>query len=308
MMRRTKVINYLSNKVLLKEIHKSKLSYCQFDDKKFQDYDIIIDSLDAVTEEVIEAGKAKRANRLNEITADGLFAGGLTNKQIGEQIKKTGLTSKDINEEDIVFRLMANDHVPDVKNKKGETVKAKVNFPAFQHHVLVNGQFKCVGRSHYKDGVFSKDHGQISNALAVSMVKLIDKYGSRGNWRGYSWIDEMKGYATVKLCQVALQFNEAKSENPFAWYTTVIKMAFTHTLNGEKEFLNFKKKLHTGDTLEENFNEQAEREIENYYKDQGMDVPFKKIIMNKPLNFYKKSTNTPKKVVEIQLDIDDTEV
>lgn len=268
MKRRSRKVNYLSNKELLKEIHRSKLSYCEFDDPKYQDYDLIIEPDQKITKDIVKQAKENRAERLNEIEGDKLFAQGWTNKQILHHFKEgNGLSSKDIAKEDVVIRIMTNDHIPDTTNKKGETVKVKVNFPAFQHFSFVDGSWKCVGKSHWHNGKFSKSHGKTNNKLASAFIKLVNRYGSRGNWRGYTWIEEMKGQALVRLCQVALQFNEAKSQNPFAWYTTVIQRSFTHVLNTEKDKLKFQQSILKESGMAPNFNEQAESEINSYYKD-----------------------------------------
>ena len=44
----------------------------------------------------------------------------------------------------------------------------------------------------------------------------------------------MRGQALVQLSQVGLQFNEAKSDNPFAYYTAAVINSFTRVLNLEK--------------------------------------------------------------------------
>ena len=49
-----------------------------------------------------------------------------------------------------------------------------------------------------------------------------------------TYVDEMRGQALVQLSQVGLQFNEAKSDNPFAYYTAAVINSFTRVLNLEK--------------------------------------------------------------------------
>ena len=65
-------------------------------------------------------------------------------------------------------------------------------------------------------------------------LKLVERYSHRANWRGYTYVDEMRGQALVQLSQIGLQFNEAKSDNPFAYYTAVVNNSFTRVLNIEK--------------------------------------------------------------------------
>ena len=65
-------------------------------------------------------------------------------------------------------------------------------------------------------------------------LKLVERYSHRANWRGYTYVDEMRGQALVQLAQIGLQFNEAKSDNPFAYYTAAVNNSFTRVLNLEK--------------------------------------------------------------------------
>jgi len=101
-------------------------------------------------------------------------------------------------------------------------------------------------KSHWKGGLenghFSKDHGKMTNNLALMFMKLVDRYGHRGNWRGYTYIDEMKSQALLQLSQVGLQFDESRSDspNPFAYYTQTITNSFMRILNVEKKNQNIR--------------------------------------------------------------------
>ena len=64
--------------------------------------------------------------------------------------------------------------------------------------------------------------------------ELVERYAMRGNWRGYTYNDEMQSTALLQLSEVGLKFNEARSQNPFAYYTATITNSFTRVLNLEK--------------------------------------------------------------------------
>ena len=66
-------------------------------------------------------------------------------------------------------------------------------------------------------------------------IKLCDRYSMRSNWRGYTYLDEMRGQALLQLSQIGLQFDESKSDNPFAYYTAVLTNSFTRIVNIEKK-------------------------------------------------------------------------
>jgi hypothetical protein len=50
----------------------------------------------------------------------------------------------------------------------------------------------------------------------------------------------MRGQALLQLSQIGLQFDESKSQNPFAYYTAAITNSFTRILNIEKKMQNIR--------------------------------------------------------------------
>lgn len=239
--------NYLNNKDILKEIHKSKVSYCSFKKPEDAEYDIILKSLAQINPTNIKKTRKLKADRLTKLS----FASGENKKY----------NPRDVSDQDVVFRVMTWNHIPiqpaeeleegeetPITEYDAEPLPAKyvkVNFPPFQHYRLdKNGKPKCVGKSHWvgdlKTGHFSKDHGAMTNKLATMFIKLCERYGTRSNWRGYTYNDEMKGQALLQLTQIGLQFNESKSQNPFAYYTAVITNTFTRVLNIEKRNQNIR--------------------------------------------------------------------
>ena len=51
---------------------------------------------------------------------------------------------------------------------------------------------------------------------------MVNRYSAKANWRNYTYLDEMKSIAIMQLLLGVLKFNEAKSDNPFAYLTTAI--------------------------------------------------------------------------------------
>ena len=265
-----KPVNYLNNKDILKEIHTSKNAYCSFLDPADHRYDLIIDMpTESIEKSLKQASKRETIQEAREVRAARLSL------ETGEKIDP-----KSIPVTDLVFRVMTWDHVPvapkaprKVDKKKtakdifdfdedGEeifadledtTTKAeiddmvhvKVNFPPFQHFRMdENKSFQCIGKSHWKGdlvtGEFSKDHGQITNKLARMYIMMCEKYAMKFNWRGYTYNDEMRNSAILQLTYVGLRFNEAKSANPFAYYTAAITNSFCRVLNSEKRNQNIR--------------------------------------------------------------------
>jgi hypothetical protein len=244
-------VKYLNNRDLLAEIHRSKCSYSSFTKPEYSQHDIILPSLDKVNIRTIADAKRARAKRL------GIIAFTKAKIDGDKKIKLAECTPdyKTIAKTDIVIRIMTFEHIPLAPGRK-KTVKStadgheKVNFPPFQHWKFdeqTPDQLICVGKSHWKgsidNGVFDKDHGRITENLGKMFIKLSDRYAQRSNWRGYTYIEEMKGQAILQLSQIGLQFDESKSENPFAYYTAAVTNSFTRILNIEKKSQNIRDDL-----------------------------------------------------------------
>jgi hypothetical protein len=231
--------NYLNNKDLLDEIHKSKNTYCSFTKPEYHQYDIILPNVDKINIRTIAEAKRNQAKRLSQAAYE-------ARKAAGEKVKQADceIDYKKINKQDLVFRIMTFDHIPlnSTRKKNPKTIadgRDKVNFPPFQHWKFNDDDIlECVGKSHWKGsiekGKFSKDHGQITNTLARMYIKLCERYATRGNVRGYTYNDEMRGQAILQLTQIGLQFDESKSNNPFAYFTAAVTNSFVRIINLEK--------------------------------------------------------------------------
>ena len=240
---------YLNNKDLLSEIHKSKMSFCWIKSPQYDRPDIIVNNLKEINKSIFEQAKLNKAGRLKDLAYQSAVADyqGPANKKPKQ--KEFLVDPATIDDEDITIRVMDMSHIPDEpgrkKNPRNEAeTKAKVNFPAFKHYAKVDGDISEVARSHWKGGLksgkFCVEHGSITNELGKMYLKLVERYSQRANWRGYTYIDEMRGQALLQLAMIGLQFNEAKSDNPFAYYTAAITNSFTRVLNIEKRNQNIR--------------------------------------------------------------------
>ena len=237
---------YLNNKDLLAEIHKSKATFSSYTSKDYIQHDIILPSLDKINIRTLADAKRSRAKRM------GLLAFATARLAGDKKVKLAEVTPdyKTIKKTDLVIRIMTFEHIPLAPGRKKTTkttadAHEKVNFPPYQHWKFDDhDNLECVGKSHWKGGVktgkFSKDHGRITENLGKMYIKLSERYAQRSNWRGYTYIDEMKGQAILQLSQIGLQFDESKSENPFAYYTAAVTNSFTRILNLEKKMQNIR--------------------------------------------------------------------
>lgn len=214
----------------------------------------------------IKLARQNRADRLAKQAHEAAMA------KSGEKLKLDQflIKLKDIADTDVIFRVMTWEHVPLDENKSNKSSKfvidesedeaahseydedvpipakyIKCNFPPFQHYKIDDqGNLYCVGKSHWKGdlvtGHYSRDHGTMTPKLALMFMKLCERYATRSNWRGYTYNDEMRSQALLQLSQIGLQFDESKSQNPFAYYTAAITNSFTRVLNIEKRNQNLR--------------------------------------------------------------------
>ena len=236
-----KRVKYLNNRDLLAQIYASKNTFCSYITPEDGRYDVIIFDVKKINATTIALARKARSKRLTQ--------------EAWEQAKKTGLkkiklsdytvSTRKIDKTELVFRVKTYDHIPTDSTRKKNPKQVsdyhtKVNFPPFQHYKInKKGKPSCVGKSHWiggmSNGYFSCNHGKITNSLALMFMKLCERYGTRANWRGYTYNDEMQSQALMQLSQIGLQFDESQSENPFAYYTAAITNSFTRILNIEKK-------------------------------------------------------------------------
>ncbi len=252
-------VNYLNNRDILKEIHLSKNTYCSYRDPVLDhQYDIILPSVDKINQRTVAEARRNRADRIK--------------RETGEIVDPTKIPNTDV-----VFRITCWEHIPlapkkvpknATKRKKIEDIldldevavdpledlvdepvldptHVRLNFPPFYHYRIdENKEPFVVGKSHWRGaldtGEYCRDHGTMTRKLATMFMKLCERYATRSNWRGYTYNEEMRGQALLQLSQIGLQFDESKSQNPFAYYTAAITNSFTRILNIEKKNQNIR--------------------------------------------------------------------
>ena len=102
---------------------------------------------------------------------------------------------------------------------------------------------EVIGWASLSNGKFNCEHGKITNKLGHMFLKLVERYSHRANWRGYTYVDEMRGQALVQLSYIGLQFNEMKSDNPFAYFTQIVYYAFLRRIQKEKRQMDIRTKI-----------------------------------------------------------------
>jgi hypothetical protein len=248
-----KRVNYLNNKDILKEIHKSKTTFCSYVDPEYGQYDIILPEIGKINIRTIAEAKRNKAKRLQQQAFE---AAKLAGKRV--KLAEFEIDYRKIQKDELVFRIMTFDHIPEEPGRKKNPktpadYKVKLNFPPFQHYKFdEKDALLCVGKSHWEGGM--------ENGCFNMWMKLCDRYATRGNVRGYTYNDEMRGQAILQLAQIGLQFDESKSNNPFAYYTAAVTNSFVRVINIEKRNQNIRDDILEMNNMNPSYTRQAQGE------------------------------------------------
>lgn len=191
---------YLTNQYILPEIWWSKLSHCAF--------------LDTLKPDILA--------RVQACDFD----------HTGPEITQRGLE-----------RRMTWDHIPEERTgKRGARLcegKVSVLFSPFTIH----WDGREIVRSHWagdvETGGFAQ-RGRITDKLAQQIMLIVERYGRRPNWSGYSYRDEMMSNAILQCVGAVLRFDDTKGQNPFAYITTTVSNAFLTCLARHKKQENIR--------------------------------------------------------------------
>lgn len=301
--------HFLKNSNLLDELHKSKLTYCCYEDKKYGNYDVICEDYSLITPNVILKYFEKNP------TADGIVIRVMTSEHLADVIgDNSKLNLQDIkmspfkhyyidkndfstvyeqykgcigdidniNSKILVLREQIKDNNKNIRfnklNKELQIPYKETNskclneISVLMEHVkelsdgfstTIRNYMKEVLRSHWKgqtieSGEYCITHGKLTNNLVYMLMMLVEQFAKSGNWSGYTYLEDMKSSALVQLCDVALKFEESKSNNAFAYLTQIASMKFTATLNGEKTQSRIKSQLLQSIGYEATYSETAE--------------------------------------------------
>ena len=91
-------VNYLNNRDILKEIHKSKSTYCSYLEREYAQFDIILPSIDKINQRTVAEARRNKADRIKRETGE-----------IVDPVK--------LNNQELVFRVVCWDHIPMVPKK-----------------------------------------------------------------------------------------------------------------------------------------------------------------------------------------------
>ena len=128
-----KKVNYLNNKDILKQIHRSKLSFCYVSDEKYENYDIILEDIKKINRNSLKQAKENQAAKIQSESYQAAMKLHDPKDYKNKPKQKEFLVDiKSIDKEDVVFRVMTMDHIPLEPGRKKKKSNAKLgsNLPS----------------------------------------------------------------------------------------------------------------------------------------------------------------------------------
>ena len=183
---------YLSNHNLIAQIVKSKNSYAEWVDPQYKvDPDAVINCVGKSVTEALE-GQPQTVGR--------------------------------------IVRVVTWDHIPLAPDRKRRgteknTTHERLNMLPFQVFTRDQEAWRCVAKSHWTGGIGNGHfeaiprRARMTDELGKMMIKLADNISTKGNWSGYSYLDEMKALAVMTLIEHGLKF-DVRSRFPIPSPTT----------------------------------------------------------------------------------------
>lgn len=116
-----------------------------------------------------------------------------------------------------------------IVNTKGKKVNNYIDKEIFTNDVI---EYNTLAQEAEDAG---KPVPKIPDKIGVSILKMAYGLGSKYNFSGYTYVDEMIDEAIIASINAIRKFNPEKSLNAFAYFTTVMWFAFLNKIKEEKK-------------------------------------------------------------------------
>ena len=143
---------------------------------------------------------------------------------------------------------------------------------AKKEHYVNNKEFleamKAYRKSVNKDKREKKEKPLVTNYIGSCFLKIANHLSYRPNFINYTFRDDMISDGIENCLQYLDNFNPAKSNNPFAYFTQIIYYAFIRRIQKEKKQTTIKHKL----IMDSNYDDVAlqpgdDAEFKNQFRD-----------------------------------------
>lgn len=86
--------------------------------------------------------------------------------------------------------------------------------------------------------------GEPSEKLGNMILMIATKYAEKGNFTNYTWKEDMIGDAVITCLKYIHNFDTSKSNNPFAYITTICRNAFINHIKKQHRHSDIKDTCH----------------------------------------------------------------
>ena len=160
---------------------------------------------------------------------------------------------------------------------------------AKKEHYVNNKEFleamKAYRKSVNKAKKENKDKPLVTNYIGSCFLKIANHLSYRPNFINYTFRDDMISDGIENCLQYLDNFNPAKSNNPFAYFTQIIYYAFIRRIQKEKKQTTIKHKL----IMDSNYDDVAlQPGDDSEFKNQFKEFLQKNIRMEEPVKKEKK--------------------
>ena len=143
---------------------------------------------------------------------------------------------------------------------------------AKKEHYVNNKEFleamKAYRKSVNKAKREKKEKPPVTNYIGSCFLKIANHLSYRPNFINYTFRDDMISDGIENCLQYLDNFNPAKSNNPFAYFTQIIYYAFIRRIQKEKKQTTIKQKLILKSGLDEIVRQEGDNEeYQNSYAD-----------------------------------------
>ena len=143
---------------------------------------------------------------------------------------------------------------------------------AKKEHYVNNKEFleamKAYRKSVNKAKKEKKEKPLVTNYIGSCFLKIANHLSYRPNFINYTFRDDMISDGIENCLQYLDNFNPAKSNNPFAYFTQIIYYAFIRRIQKEKKQTTIKQKLILKSGLDELVRQEGDNEeYQNSYAD-----------------------------------------
>lgn len=98
------------------------------------------------------------------------------------------------------------------------------------------------------------ESGLISEELGRMLLLIAKNISNKGNFINYTWKEDMIQEAVLTCCRYLKNFDLKKSNNPFAYITTICNHAFVNYINKQKKHSEIKDRcFHSREVITEIF-------------------------------------------------------